>query len=953
MSGTFAARKGISPFAYAMYRNVLLFLFPLCGLAASAQQATITGTVTTNETGRPEPLPFVSVVIKGTTTGASTDLDGKYFFKCEPGTHTIAVSFVGYRTMERIVELAPGSTNKVDIELPAEGVQMEAFEVVRTVDREREGVLLMERKESTALVQHIGAAELKKKGAGDVAEGVQKMVGLSVVGNKYVVVRGLGDRYNSAYLNGLPLPSPDPDTKVAPLDIFPTDVVGSIAVTKGFTPDLYGDFSGGAVDIVTKRATGDPVLKLSLGGGMNSMSTFKPFTTYEGGNGFWGRDDGTRALPSGVLGEGVSLNDGRQRFTPNFDPRTRTAAPDMNFGLFGGTSIAIKEGVKLNVLATANYRNESRYREGQVRIINTLNLPLVDYDQRSWQFNTQTSALGALSLELGRHHTITAVSTWVNLSSDEVRINEGRHFDYQDDVYARRMTYRQNTLWINQLSGRHAFGEEERLTVDWAGSMSTADAAEPDRRQLVYLHAPGATEEHYRFNAIDRLENHRWYSALEEEETSARAGLSYRLLQRSTEEGVLPVLTLRTGAQMKRKERLFGYDIFSYDLALLNSMHPNAINVNTPDQYLSGSAFADGDFQIDNVTGPEADHRIQQDINAVHFTGEFDVLPSKLKLLAGVRVEQSEQALIYRKQSDSFYQPMRRALLVSDDVLPFASVKYDVTTKQVVRASASKTISRPGFREMGPFEYTEFFAGTKNVGNPDLRNGTNYNADLRYEVFGGSGEVIAVGVFGKLLEDPIEKVALATASGQLQSFRNTGSATVAGVEFEFVKNLGSLLKRDSTMWNDLSVGMNATFLHSELRIDAGMLSGNDGANIVLTNTSRPLQGASPYLLNADVSYAKRISDGFTGTFTVAYNVFGRRVFAAGANGLGDQYELPVGMLNVIMRGDIGERWQANITMRNVLDARSRIEQETPHGSSLLNDYRTGIGLSAGITYRLL
>ena len=212
--------------------------------------------------------------------------------------------------------------------------------------------------------------------------------------------------------------------------------------------------------------------------------------------------------------------------------------------------------------------------------------------------------------------------------------------------------------------------------------------------------------------------------------------------------------------------------------------------------------------------------------------------------------------------------------------------------------------------------------------------------------------MIAIGVFGKQLIDPIEKVALATASGQLQSFRNTGSATVVGVELELIKNIGALLGKDSTCWNNFSVGINATFLQSRLTIGDAPTN-SESATVVLTNTTRPLQGASPYLLNADLSYQVSLSKQVKGTLTAAYNIFGRRVFSAGANGLGDQYELPVGMLNVIARVDIGKRWQANINFRNVLNPLVRIEQETPNGSSLLNEYRTGMNISAGIAFRIL
>lgn len=936
-----------------MYRNLLVVLSLFLVLTAAAQKGTVAGTITASEGGKVQPMPFVNVLLKGTSTGGTTDLDGKFSFTAEPGTYTLLVSFVGYEPTEKPVVVTAEQRTLADVELKSQGIDIQEFEVVKVADREREGILLLERKEASALVQSIGAQELKKKGASDVAEGVQKLVGLSTVGGRYIVVRGLSDRYNSAYLNGMPLPSPDPDMKVAPLDIFPTDVVESISVTKAFSPELYGDFSGGAVDIITKRATGEDMLKVSLGGGMNTQSTFREHRSYNGGKSdFWGRDDGTRAIPSNVLGRGVNLNGERLPFAANFDPTSKTAAPDLNFGIFGGTSFKLAEKVKLNVLGTVNYRNENRYRTGQVRIINTSNTPLVDYAMESWQFNTQSSALGSASLDLGKYHRVGITSLWANITSDEHRINYGEHFDYQDNVYARRYTYRQNTLLTNQVFGRHAFGMQERLVIEWSGAMSTADAAEPDRRQLVYLYQPGDAESEYRFNAIDRLENHRWYSALEEQETTARAGASYRLLQRETAEGFDPLLVLRAGVQTKRKDRTFGYDIFAYSLQNINANNPDGLDLNKPDLYLDNTAFQDQQLSIANLTGPESDHSIKQNIDAAYMAAEFDLIPRKLKVMAGARLEQGEQRIVYRKQSDSFYQAPRIARITSSDLLPYASVKYDINKKDVVRANASKTISRPGFREMGPFEYTEFFAGTKNIGNPDLKNGENYNVDLRFERYPAPGEIIAVGVFGKVLDNTIEKVALATASGQLQSFRNTGRAQVAGIELEMVKNVGTMLGTDSTVWNDLSVGMNAALLHSELTIRQ-QPANSTAADVVLTNAERPMQGASPYLVNFDLSYARPIGENLKGTVTLAYNVFGKRVFAAGANGLGDQYELPVNTLNLIFRADIGKKWQANLNCRNLLDARFRVEQETPAGTSLVNDYRIGTSFSAGLSYRIL
>ncbi len=938
-----------------MKKFLILLLVASASLSALAQTGSLAGTVTEQGANGPVPMPFANVFVEGSTSSASTDLDGTYQLKLAPGSYTVVFSFIGYESdTVRNVAITEGQTARLDRTMTTGAKVMKDFKLTKKVDRERETIQMAERKESTTLVQNIGAAELKKKGAGDVAEGVTKMVGLSVVGSRYVVVRGLGDRYNAAYLNGLPLPSPDPDNKVAPLDIFPTDVVGSIAVTKGFSPELYGDFSGGVVDIRTKRATDKGTLRLSLGSSINTQSTFKPFASYNGGGrDFWGKDDGTREQPLGTQRPSGLNNDQPLPFATNFDPTSTRAKPDMNFGLFGATSVQLGENVKLNLLGTANFRNEYRYREGEVRIVNAAQDFLIDYDFQSYSYNTQSSGMGTAALEIGKRNTVSFTSLYVNLSSDENRVNQGFHYDYDELVYARRYTFKENTLWLNQAKGEHAFGKANRLKLNWDIGYSTATGSEPDRRQLVYLHQPGAARDEYVFNAKDRIENHRWYSALDEEELVAQAGLGYRLLQRVTEEdGTVALLTVRGGWQMKRKDRSFGYDIYAYDLTNMQAGYPEGVDVDRPDQYLNDANFQAGNFSLDNVTGPEADHTITQDVDAYWGLLEADVIPGKLKLMGGARYESGDQMIIYRKQSDSFYQPRRVGRILSDDLLPYGAIKYDVSKKDVIRATASKTISRPGFREVAPFEYTEVFAGTKNIGNPDLVNGTNLNADVRYERFPAPGELLAIGVFGKQLDNPIEKVALATASGQLQSFRNTGTATVAGIELEVVKNIGSIIGADSTVWNDISIGLNGTLMMSNVDLSGLNDDNGDAAAVVLTNESRPLQGASPWLLNADIGYTRQISNKVKGTATLAYNIFGRRVFAAGANGLGDQYELPVGTLHLILRADIGDRWQANLGLRNLLNPEYRIEQEAPNGNVELSTYRVGTGISFGLGYRL-
>jgi len=574
---------------------------------------------------------------------------------------------------------------------------------------------------------------------------------------------------------------------------------------------------------------------------------------------------------------------------------------------------------------------------------------LLDYDYESFQFNTQTSGLASLSLEMNKRHNITFTSLMVNTSSDEFLDNGGFHFDYENNVHARRFTFIQNKLWTNQLKGEHNLLRSNKLNANWYVGYSTVESNEPDRRQLTYQYGEGQPSTNWLYNTLDKLENQRWYRDLEETDISAHVELNYKVIEKTIKGELVSVFSLKGGADVRMKEREYAHRIFTYELAAMNAAFPNGFDLEKPDNWINNENYESGSYYIDEQTGPEAAHSISQDINAFYLSGDIDIIPQKLKLVTGARFEQGDLIIRYRKQSDSYFQPIRQERIISTDVLPFLSIKYDLNEKHVLRFSGSKTISRPGFRELAPFEYTEYFAGTKNTGNPELINGENYNVDVRYELFTGPGEVLAVGAFGKYLKDPIEKVMLATASGQLQTFKNTQEAQVAGIETEIVKNLG-FLSNDTNFFNNLSLGFNATFMYSDITIDRTQQAGE--ATVVLTNDSRPLQGASPWLLNVDLTYSKWINPRFRGSISLALNTFGRRVWAAGADGLGDMYENSVPSLNLILTGEIKEKWTLRIGATNILDPSIEVVQEIQGEDKVLNTFKRGMNVGFTVNYRI-
>lgn len=932
-------------------KKIITIAFAMVSTFASlAQTGSISGTVTENTSGSPTPVPFCNVILAGTSTGATTDFDGNYSISAAPGNYDVVFSYIGLRTdTVRGVEVKPDAITPLGKLMSSDAINMEQFEVEVYADRESENILMMERKNTTELVQSVGAKELKSKGASDAAQGVKKVVGLSVVGSGNLYVRGLGDRYNSAYLNGMPLPSPDPDNKVPPLDIFPTDVISNIKVNKAFTADYYGDLTGGAVDINTKQLPDEGILKVKLGTSYNTNSTFQDFKTYNGGkNDYWGFGDDTRELPVGD--SRYNANGEYDPFPTNFNSVDKKAPLDLKFGLLAGNTEDLSEKTKLGYIVSLNYRNDSRNYEGKYRVYNALGDKLIDYDYQSFQYSTQTSALASLSLVHNKKHTLSFTSLFANVSNDEFLDNGGYHFDYDLNVHARRFTFTQNKLWTNQLKGDHNFGANDGLNVNWYVGYSKVNSNEPDRRQLTYVYGDGQPSTNWLYNTLDKLENQRWYRDLEETDLSAHAELNYDLIRKPVGDNMATILALKVGADYRQKNRDYGHRIFTYELAPMSNAYPGGVDLDNPDSYINAQGYAAGNYYNDEQTGPEATHKIEQDILAYYLSADLDVIPNKFKVIAGARVEQSDQSIFYRKQSDSYYQPIREERIDATDVLPFVSMKYDLNKKNILRLSASKTLSRPGFREMAPFEYTEYFAGTKNTGNPELRNGENYNADVRYELFTGVGEVIAVGAFGKYLKDPIEKVMLATASGQLQSFKNTQEATIAGIEAELVKNLG-FISKDTNFFDQLSLGFNATYMYSDITISRAQQAGE--ATVVLTNDNRPLQGASPWLLNFDVTWSKWFNPNFKGGITLALNTFGKRVWAAGADGLGDMYEKPVPQLNLIFTSDIKEKWTLRIGATNLLDPAIEVVQETAGEERALTTFKRGINVGFTVNYRIL
>ncbi|MEH0157215.1 TonB-dependent receptor [Limibacter armeniacum] len=921
-----------------MTRVLLLVTSLLFSLTAMAQKGIVKGTVKDAETG--EEIIGASVMLGGTTTGANTNVFGEFEFSATPGTYELVSSYVGYQKFAKSITVTEGQTTNIQVLLSIDAQELMEVEVVGKANKEAAEALMVERQNADVMIQSIGAQEMSAKGISNVEGAMTKVTGISKVGSKGLFVRGLGDRYNNALLNGLPVPATNPDKKMIDLSIFPSDLVKNLNVNKTFSPNLYGDFAGATVNIMTKDYSEEPFFKIGVGAGMNSLATGLYFRHYSDGDNEYAGFSGYGRKQSTVV---KANTEGQDVMSTSWDSKTKNAPLNQNFNVSGGNYFDVGEEGGFGFIASVAYDNDYEYRDGVYRNYQAQGRARVNYDATSFRYNTTTSGLLNFYYKINNRHSFNFNNIYVNESQNRLDEYFGNNAEYEN-LYSFRNTYTQNKLQVHQLLGDHSFMENDKLKVNWGVSYARTTALEPDRKQLIFDMGQGKS-----YNEINwgdgRLytdesvaDNHRFWSEMDENAYAANLEAELGLGEYNGDTESYRS-TLKLGYQGNIKEREFNYDQINIRRASGNA---DGINVLQPNEdlnsYLSAGSLV---YEPYNIADTYFDAR--QDVHAAFVGYGYEVIPSKLKVNAGVRAEIGEQSVNYRTREDGLNDPYRNETYNSTEILPSLSAKYSINDASNVRFAASKTITRPGMRELSPFEYQEAAGGASVIGNPALINSENYNVDLKYEIFPNRGELISVGVFGKQIQDPIERIAIASSS-QLYTFENVGSATVAGVEVEFNKRLSNLFQSNREVLTRTKVGINATYMYSEIDLS--------GTTTTMTNTTREMQGASPFLINADLGYEADLMDGNVfSNFALTYSIFGDRIFAAGVQGAGDIYERSYGTLNFIWKNKIKDRLSVDFSVKNILNPEVTREQEFTDGEvKVVNAYQYGINGGVSISY---
>ncbi len=908
----------------------------------SAQQTgTIVGHVLDASTAR--ALSGAQVFVNDGVAGALSDLDGRFVIARVPvGLVSVTAQMIGYGTKTVTeVSVSAGQVVPLDITLTESAVELDEIVITATRERGSQAFLLDERRTSDALIEGLGAAEISARPASDAADVAQRITGVTVSEGKYVFVRGLGERYSQTSLNGSSLPSPEPEREVVPLDLFPSGFLESLQTQKSYTPDLPADFSGGSVQIQTKDFPNEFTVTAGVGTSVNTNSQFRDgFIAYpNGAMNFLGFDTGGRNEPESVLtvmgpvtsGNRLPADDeSRLLIAEELKASNQSFRPDVgatplnrsfNLGI-GGRSGVFSDG-EVGYFVAGQYSDNYTLQPLEIErkwrvsafdpaVAAEDRQPNVDYSFTRGTRNISWGTIGNLTFKPTPSQKIS-LKTTVNVNSDD----EGRMYtgDNREDigglVRAERSRFVSRVMLWGQLSGEHELFADSRL--EWRATMARAQRDEPMLRESLYI-ADTPADPYTLFP--DAGSGAYFWSDLVDDDLSASADwtLPFELFSNSA--------SLKIGSMVRRRTRDFASRRLVWDF-LENTI--DDLDASLASAELTSAARRPGQFSLSDIVEPGNLYDATDDRVAGY--AMLDISPSRrLQAILGARFETYELGLNSR---GDVLQGVNRA-----DIAPSLNLIFSVSDAVKVRAAASRTLDRPEFRELAPFQFTEAASLRQLFGNPDLTPAEIVSTDLRVDWFPAPGEIFSLGGFFKSLDEPIEQVFVAAAS-TAYSFQNADEAVILGVEADAQFGLG----RVSPALELFSASANYSWIHSDVTVRSGSI-------FEPTNLTRPLEGQAGYVVNVGLNW-NNLAGVEAGVF---FNRFGARLTAAGGSGVPDLYEQPRNALDASLGFPLLAGAKARVRATNLLNADYLFSQSANGITQVQRLFTTGRTFSVGISW---
>ncbi len=852
---------------------VTLFTTLFLSLNVFAQQGTVEGKVIDSKTN--SPLPGSTVTLNGSTNGAITDLEGKYTLVIKANEETVLIiSSSGYSPKEisGIMSRA-GEIITLNILLNTTAKMEDEIVIMRTTRRQETTVALIAFQKNTNTVSQVISAEsIKRSPDKNTGEILKRVPGISLQEGKYIIVRGLNDRYNQTMLNGILMGTTEPDRKTFSFDIFPAGMIDNLIINKAFVPEFSGEWAGGMVQINTRDVPAKDYLNVSIGTGFNTQTIGQDFYTYKGGKLDWlGMDDGYRAIPESLPLKSSFKSMERENktaFGKEFQNVWSTNKPNSNvlplisrtFQLSGGVNRSLGKESKLGAVLALNYNQSGTRTDYLINRLFTVadNIADISYDYQDKKYsrNVLWGGLANFTLQLGRDHKISFKNLFNINSTNYVTERSGKDFDFVSgagaNVKATELALKTNIFFNTSLSGDHNF-PALKTKFHWYGNFNILDQYIPDQRRIQYIQEP-ETGARYKLligaSQSSQKSGSRYYGFLNDYNYTGGADVTktFDLFDQKQ--------SIKTGYFLQVKDRLFDSRPFAI---YLPSNNPDLIllpvnKIFSPENFGNGT---DNKFAFNEIAGDQYRYIANTILNAGYIQLD-NAFSGKLKATYGIRVENYDQVTGSMKQND--HRHLHKEVI---DFLPALNMTYQLNNKTNIRLSASKTVIRPEFRELSDFAFYDFDLGATVTGNRALERTRVTNMDLRYEIYPRAGELFTAGLFYKYFKNPIE-LFYNPASGGASTFNylNADKAYSYGAEVELRKQLDfyDALK-------NFTVQTNIAWIYNRVTKSDAKLD-------------RPMQGQSPYVINASVQYDVPAYDIST---TLLFNQIGDRIFYVGGN----------------------------------------------------------------------
>ncbi|MCC9137093.1 TonB-dependent receptor domain-containing protein [Pontibacter silvestris] len=941
----------------------LIGLLSLTVSVAVAQSGIIRGQLTSSETG--EELIGATVVIKGTNSGTATDLDGKFSFNnLQPGTYELQASYVSYEPKAVAgVVVKDGEVTVVDIRLGSSTTALKEVVVEARAIRSSEGTLRNIQRKSALVMDGISAEQITRSGDSDAASALTRVTGISVEGSKYVYVRGLGDRYVKTALNGAEIPGLDPNRNTVQMDLFPSNLLDNLTVSKTFTPDLPGSFSGGYVNITTKDFPDRYTLQLSSSVGYNSQATFNSnfLSSNKGGLDWLGFDDDTRAVPDEIdytipsesftnQERAEQIDKATKAFNTEMAPSRMTAPVNHShtFSLGNQTELF---GKQFGYVVGLSYqRNFSYYDNGSFGVWKLKSASAEELDNNklfSDERGVEEVTLGLLanfSYKLNNNNKIS-----LNLMRNQNGQNSSRflsgtypeNFGVYDEsaiFESRALHYIQRSLTSGQLKGEHVLPGFKNSKVDWLASFTLSQQDEPDLRFFANDYFITGADTAYSIRVSNYSPPSRFFRNLDETNLDLKLNLEtpftiWNGLEAKTKFGVAALL----------KDRSFRENIYRYRFSNAYNYNGNVEEFFAPENlgivmqpsdpesggiYNYGVYLQDGSQRTNNYDGEES-------VYAGYAMIDLPVT-EKLRVVAGARLEATD---IYVESFNPLLEPGN---LNQVDILPSVNTTYSLTEKMNFRLGYSRTLARPNFREIAPYTSFDFVGEPALVGNANLKRTLIDNFDARWEWYPAVAEYIGVSAYYKNFQNPIERTINTLAQNPQIDINNVDNAKVYGLEFEINKRLSFV----TPSLENFLVGANLSLTKSQVNISESELALIRTLNPEAEST-RPMFGQSPFVANATLSYQ---SEPLGLVATASFNMFGDRISAISIGGTPNIYERSRPIAGLVVSKRISEHFSAKVSANNILNPAYKHSHEYKGEEYIYSSYKVGRDFSVGLTY---